>query len=65
MKIHPDFKKLQEVAKEQGWTILRRTNTHLAWVSPTGEKVYSSATPSDWRAVLNLKRDLKRYGLKV
>jgi hypothetical protein len=65
MKLPKEYQELLKLAEQQGWTVVRRNNTHLAWVSPTGAKVYSSATPSDWRAVLNLKRDLRRYGLKV
>jgi hypothetical protein len=50
-------------AEEQGWVVGRRTNGHLKWVSPKGEVVFSSSSPSDPRAVSNIKRDLFRYGL--
>jgi len=50
-------------AEEQGWVVSRRANSHLKWVSPGGEVVFSSASPSDPRAVSNIKRDLFRYGL--
>lgn len=65
MKIHPDFRKLKEIAEEQGWVISIRTNNHLVWTSPTGAKVYTAATPSDYRAVRNIRRDLRKYGLRV
>ncbi|CAB4149311.1 hypothetical protein UFOVP529_89 [uncultured Caudovirales phage] len=65
MKIHPDFKKLRDIAEGQGWVISLRANGHLVWLSPSGAKVYTSATPSDHRAVKNIQRDLRRYGLKV
>ena len=50
-------------AEGQGWEVERRANGHLKWVSPRGEVVFTSASPSDPRAVSNIKRDLIRYGL--
>lgn len=64
MKLKPEFKELLDTAKSQGWQVLARTNNHLAWVSPSGAKVFSSRTPSDHRAIKNLKKDLKHNGMK-
>lgn len=65
MKINREFRELREIAEGQGWVVTIRNNGHLAWTSPSGAKVYTSATPSDHRAVQNIKRDLRKYGLKV
>jgi hypothetical protein len=65
MRIPKVYQDLFDIAVSQGWRVEQRKNTHLSWVSPTGTKVFSSFTPSDIRAVQNLKRDLRRYGLKV
>jgi hypothetical protein len=64
MKLKPEFKELLDAAKGQGWQVIVRTNNHLAWVSPAGPKVFSSRTPSDHRAIKNLKRDLKNNGMQ-
>jgi len=63
VKIRPEFKELLGTAKDQGWQVFVRTNNHLAWVSPTGAKVFSSRTPSDYRAIKNLMKDLKHNGM--
>lgn len=65
MKVDRQLRTLLEIAQEQHWQVRRRTNTHLVWVSPTGAKVFSAATPSDYRAVKNLARDLKHNGLNI
>ena len=65
MKIPKAYQDLLEIAASQGWTLERRTNNHLRWISPTGTKVFSSGTPSDHRAVQNLKKDLKKNGLNI
>lgn len=65
MRVPKVYQDLFDIAVSQGWRVEQRRNTHLSWISPTGAKVFSSFTPSDNRAVQNLKRDLRRYGLKV
>lgn len=65
VKLTKEYRDLFEIAVSQGWSLERRTNNHLSWISPNGAKVFSSATPSDKRAVQNLKKDLRKYGLKV
>jgi hypothetical protein len=49
-------------AEGQGWVVIRRVNNHLKWISPVGQTVFTSGTPSDVRAVKNIKRDLARFG---
>lgn len=58
-----EFRALRIVAEAQGWTVTLTRNNHLAWRSPTGALVISSFTPSDKRAILNLRAFLRRNGL--
>ena len=51
------------LAQSQGWVITKRTNNHLKWVAPSGFVYFSSVTPSDGRAIKNIKSDLRRAGL--
>lgn len=51
-------------AKRQGWRIFGTKNGHNMWVSPEGRKVYTSATPSDSRAIKNFLSQLKKAGFK-
>jgi hypothetical protein len=53
---------LMQEAKTQGWTIERRKNGHLKWVSPMGYVVFTSFTPSDPRAINNVIQDLRVGG---
>jgi predicted RNA binding protein YcfA (HicA-like mRNA interferase family) len=64
MKLPRQQRKLAKQAKAQGWEIRRTRGDHLVWVAPNGRKVYSSATPSDHRAVKNQRARLRRAGLK-
>jgi hypothetical protein len=49
-------------AVNQGWTVTKTKGEHFKWVSPLGVVVFSSQTPSDRRAIMNLKQDLKKRG---
>jgi hypothetical protein len=52
-------------AEAQGWTVSRRPNGHLKWVSPDGEVDWSGSTPNGGqRSNENMKAKLKRRGLK-
>lgn len=53
---------LIKAAQKQGWTVERTPNNHYKWVSPVGGMFFSSSTPSDYRSVKNLKRDLRVNG---
>jgi biotin operon repressor len=63
--MNKDLDKLIHQAKDQGWQIQIKRSGHYKWVSPSGRFVVSSSTPSDRRAVMNIVRDLKRYGFEV
>lgn len=59
-----DLKPLIRKAEKQGWTVTRTRGDHLKWTGPSGGTPYfSSSTPSDSRAVINLEKDLLKRGL--
>ena len=63
--MNKELAKLKAEAEAQGWRIEVRKAGHLTWYSPAGGFVITSATPSDRRAIMNIRRDLRRYGLTV
>lgn len=55
---------LLKIARQQNWRIDGQ-GKHLRWFSPDGISiVVTGSTPSDHRALANIKRDLRRAGLK-
>ena len=56
-----EFKAIVKSAERQGWTITPGRK-HVKWQAPSGQVVFSSATPSDHRAVLNHLSLLRRHG---
>lgn len=59
-----DYDQVLKQAEEKGWTVRRTKGSHLELKSPCGEHtVHASGTPSDHRAALNLRADLRRAGL--
>lgn len=63
VRIPRDMCPLAERARAQGWPVAWCPGGHLRWSSPAGALVYSSGSPSDWRAVHKLRADLRRHGL--
>lgn len=49
-------------AECQGWQVHATRKGHYKWISPLGRFFFSSSTPSDHRALDNLKRDLRVNG---
>jgi hypothetical protein len=49
-------------AECQGWSVNATAKGHYKWVSPLGNFFFSASTPSDYRAIKNIERDLARYG---
>ena len=49
-------------AVDQGWKVDQTNKGHYKWRSPRGGFFFSASTPSDHRAIKNIKQDLKRYG---
>jgi hypothetical protein len=60
-----ELNSLKKLAEAQEWKIVVSNGGHLKWVSPTGKVVFTSITPSDRRALNNMKRDLKLAGLII
>lgn len=54
---------LLDLAEDQQWKIERTGKNHYKLTSPTGLIVGHSSTPSDHRAVMNFRAELKRKGL--
>lgn len=59
------MKKLFREVKKSGWSVKKRRNNHYLIEGPDGEKVFCGGTPSDYRAVDNVKSDLARAGLDL
>ena len=59
-----ELKDLMKEARAVGFTIEKTRGDHLKWIGPQGGMPYfSSATPSDNRAVHNIKSALVKMGL--
>lgn len=58
---HKDLKKILREAEINGWVFEKR-RTHIKGKHPNGQTVTISISPSDYRALKNIQRDLKlRY----
>lgn len=57
---------LNRLAGEPGWSVtLRRRSGHYRIAAPDGRVYFASSTPSDHRAVRNLRAALRRMGAPV
>lgn len=56
---------LLRLASEQGWEIAKRPCGHYKATSPEGKPVFFSSSPSDYRAIHKIRKDLERNGLLV
>ncbi|MDP9011120.1 MAG: hypothetical protein M3O41_00425 [Pseudomonadota bacterium] len=63
--IPESVRNVAKAARRAGWTITVLSSGHLAWTSPLGYRVVSSASPSDFRAIRNLRQDLRLGGLDI
>ena len=59
-----DLNDLVKRAVKQGWTVTLRNNGHLAWKSPRGGVVFTASSPSDFRVIKNVIRELKKFGFE-
>ena len=59
-----DLKALQAHAEAHGWRV-EVGGRHLKWRGPKGQLVVSAITPSDHRALMNIKSDLRKRGLPL
>ena len=53
-----DLKKLLKEAESAGWMFLMNRN-HIKGKHPNGQTTTISRSPSDWRVLKNIQRDLK------
>lgn len=60
-----EHKRVLKAVERAGWKVVRRKGGHMKLTGPGGEIVFTSSTPSDHRATLNLIAHLRRLGLEV
>lgn len=63
MSAMKELKSLLKEVENQGGQVLRTRNNHYKVVSSNGSIVFISSTPSDNRALENIKRDLRASGV--
>ena len=61
----PEIRRLVEAAKRHGCRVERKGSGHLAVYAPNGDIINLPFTPSDHRAVLNCRSQLRRAGVGV
>jgi hypothetical protein len=60
-----DCELLLRRARRAGFTVERTGSQHWRITAPSGATTTAAATPSDRRAPLKLRRDLRRIGLEI
>lgn len=63
MSMTKELKSLLKTAEEQGCRVVYTSNNHYKVFVPGGKLVVISSTPSDNRAIQNIKRDLRSAGI--
>lgn len=63
--MHRELRALARAAERQGWSVERTRNNHLKWKPPQGQYYVSSSTPSDHRALRNIRAHLIQRGLRL
>jgi predicted RNA binding protein YcfA (HicA-like mRNA interferase family) len=61
--INKELAVLIKQAEKQGWQVEYTKGGHYKWITPRGNFFFSASTPSDPRAIDNIKRDLRVNGL--
>jgi hypothetical protein len=61
------MKRITRIAEDQGWEVSLTGGGHYKFLSPDPSvpPIYTSQTPSDYRALLNFKSRLRRSGLRL
>jgi len=60
-----EIKLLFQLAVDQGWRVEQRSTGHYKLIAPNNNVVFVSKTPSDYRALKNIERDLRANGLVI
>lgn len=64
-QIPKDQRQLARLAESLGWVIRRTGGGHFQWLSPDGTTIIvTHGTASDWRALRNMKAQLRRAGVE-
>lgn len=59
-----DLRALLDQAEQQGFTVTKQRR-HYRITCPSGQPIFSSFTPSDWRSLRNLRSQLRREGFRA
>lgn len=64
---NPEIHPLIDAAREQDWRVDLTDGGHVRFLSCNRNvrPIYTSQTPSDWRAMRNLRSTLRRHGLRI
>ena len=67
MGISKEMKALIKSAEDQGWEVRKQRGGHIRLKPPNRKNgmVFAATTPSDPRALLNVKKEMQRRGLKL
>lgn len=57
-----DIESLARLLRDQGWTVEPTNGNHVKWTNPEGRSFNGPSSPSDYRAVVNLKGTIRQYG---
>lgn len=56
-----DMEALLREVEARGWTVVKTNNNHWRMTHPgTAKVIFASSTPSDWRAVTNMRSMVQR-----
>ena len=64
MTVAKELKPFAKRARKQGWQIVQKSGSHLKWIPPQGRFVVTACSPSDHRAIKNVRADLRAAGLE-
>lgn len=56
---HKELKKILKDAEEQGWAFTRGRGNHIKGKHTTGKTTTISVSPSDYRVLKNIQKDLR------
>ncbi|WP_061291203.1 hypothetical protein [Azotobacter vinelandii] len=60
LKIKKSLQDLAEFALAEGWSVRRTRGNHICFFKSGCAPIFTSSTPSDYRANLNAKAQLRR-----